>query len=494
MPSVGARAERFVHLGLHPRSLRKRIGTATSTLLGCALILPCSAPVASQAAPKDTVTVLLGLTAATIPHLFIDPPAPELQESVETFFDDASRCDGKRDCVESIDSPYEAYSLASYLFLNWNDHLRQPIRREDLTKHREEQILPLSQEKPAIEHLQAEKRGELLRRNAEEFRQSFWRSHLEKNRAAILSSLERFEALHPEAREPRRIMILGAGSCADIPLEELARRFEVILVDIDGPSMDIARARLPEELRPHVTVEVRDLSGGTVLRHSGEFRDIIAASHGSTDAMNRLADRMEAADVPTPLLEGEHRVQALVSSMLVSQIPYYLVMQIVEALSDPSVGLEGQGWTPRFAAAVRDYSSRFDDAHAEALRDFCVRSGGFVYYSSDLCLKRSVLELGEADEPLPELEGVTIQSIWHHDTPITDLSALFRSDPRIEILQSFEPWIWEHFHPVLQQHWSALRKERLCAPMREDSCWTAGPRRFKVGRRFLVDAVAFTRR
>jgi hypothetical protein len=470
--------------------MKQDIG-AGALVVGCLVVLLCGQAQAMDAA-DDGVRSLLGLRASTIPSLFVGPLTAEMQAAVATFFDDDARCNGHPDCVESIDTLVEARSLAGYLRLHWNDRLRRPISSQDLMRYRDMVVLPDSQVSSGITRLQAEERGDLLRRNTEEFRQSFWRSHLERNRAAILSGLRRFESERGTIPDGHTVMILGAGTCADIPLRQLAQRFEVILVDIDAPSMQRARDALPAELRQRVTLEVRDLSGGIVVRHSGAFEDIVTSSRTSSEAMERLAAHMESAVIPTPMLEGDHEVDALISSMLISQIPYYLLMQVIESLRDPSIGLEGQGWTPRFAAAVRTYVSHFDDAHAEALRDFCVRSGGFVYFSSDLCLKHSVLELGGLDDPVPELQGSGLPSLWHDGAAVTDLSVFLRSDPSIRILEESDPWIWEHLHPVLRDHWSPVRIESVCAPMRPDSCWTAGPRRFKKGRRFIVDAVSFT--
>ena len=83
-------------------------------------------------------------------------------------------------------------------------------------------------------------------------------------------------------------MVLGAGSCADIPLEQLAQRFRVVLVDIDLSSMQVAKQRLPEELRDNVILEVRDLSGNVVVSHSQAIHDIVNRSRSVEQAMLRL--------------------------------------------------------------------------------------------------------------------------------------------------------------------------------------------------------------
>lgn len=60
-----------------------------------------------------------------------------------------------------------------------------------------------------------------------------------------------------------KLCVFGAGSCSDIDLEELAGTFEQVhLVDLDGESMEQARDRQPESVRPRVVLHGDvDLSG-----------------------------------------------------------------------------------------------------------------------------------------------------------------------------------------------------------------------------------------
>lgn len=65
------------------------------------------------------------------------------------------------------------------------------------------------------------------------------------------------------APAPRAAVILGAGAGTELPLASLARALDtILLVDLDLPGMERARAELPASLRPRVRALPADLSGG----------------------------------------------------------------------------------------------------------------------------------------------------------------------------------------------------------------------------------------
>ncbi len=79
-----------------------------------------------------------------------------------------------------------------------------------------------------------------------------WTPHLDASKAAILEGAER-------CRERRRVLVLGAGDCRDVPLAELAARFdEVILTDVVlGPEL----RRLAKRSVGKIRAEVWDATG-----------------------------------------------------------------------------------------------------------------------------------------------------------------------------------------------------------------------------------------
>lgn len=74
-----------------------------------------------------------------------------------------------------------------------------------------------------------------------------WTPHLDASRAAILAGVER-------CRERRRALVIGAGDCRDVPVTELAARFdEVVLTDVVlGPEIRKLARRSGGKIRAEV--------------------------------------------------------------------------------------------------------------------------------------------------------------------------------------------------------------------------------------------------
>ena len=79
-----------------------------------------------------------------------------------------------------------------------------------------------------------------------------WAPHLAASKAAILSAARR-------CRTRRRALVIGAGDCADVPVSELAARFdEVVLTDaVLGPEM----RRHARKSRGKIRAEIWDATG-----------------------------------------------------------------------------------------------------------------------------------------------------------------------------------------------------------------------------------------
>jgi hypothetical protein len=75
------------------------------------------------------------------------------------------------------------------------------------------------------------------------------------------------------------LCVLGAGNCADVDFEHLAKRFDQIhLVDIDEDAITRSRDRQPKALRERIVLHGdRDLSG--ILQHLDDW-----AEHFPSDA------------------------------------------------------------------------------------------------------------------------------------------------------------------------------------------------------------------
>lgn len=79
-----------------------------------------------------------------------------------------------------------------------------------------------------------------------------WAPHLEQSRAAILAAADR-------CKSRRRVLVIGAGDCRDVPVAELAARFdEVLLTDVVlGPEI----RRLAKRSGGRIRAEIWDATG-----------------------------------------------------------------------------------------------------------------------------------------------------------------------------------------------------------------------------------------
>lgn len=98
--------------------------------------------------------------------------------------------------------------------------------------------------------------------------------------------------------EPSSALVVGALSAPELPLAELAQRFErLTLSDIDLPGLEgLVRRAVPEPLRPKLKLERYDVSG-TCGAFSRELRAIVADAAGAADAERDLLSLLQSYDV-----------------------------------------------------------------------------------------------------------------------------------------------------------------------------------------------------
>lgn len=145
-----------------------------------------------------------------------------------------------------------------------------------------------------------------------------WWSHAQKNRAFI-------EEVARQTEGRGLAVILGAGHAFDLPLVELAKAFEkLVLVDIDGEALNgtVAGVLKDPGLRARAELRLLDLTGvnGQLVRRIDEA---VASAADAADARDRLEAlcwtyRLEA---PRLLPPGE-RADLLVSSCVLSQVSW----------------------------------------------------------------------------------------------------------------------------------------------------------------------------
>ena len=198
----------------------------------------------------------------------------------------------------------------------------------------------------------------------------YWTAHIEKSHRQILQSAKL-------AKEHSRAVVLGAGSCREIPLEGLAHLFEqVVLVDLDEQSMREAVGRLPSELQDKVEIRVSDITS-FARKMMEQVERAVKETRSAEEAFDRLG---KIYDAVSDLGESPSLPEAdlVVSSLVVAELPRY-PRTYADYLVQNKFRVRLSAWTGH-------------DRAQERLRQFAVRdhvtllsrlskSGGVVYFA-----------------------------------------------------------------------------------------------------------------
>lgn len=145
-----------------------------------------------------------------------------------------------------------------------------------------------------------------------------WSAHAQRNRAFI-------EDVVSQTQGRGLAVILGAGHAFDLPLVELAKTFDkLVLVDIDAEALNATvhgvlkdpglRART--ELRP---LDLTGINGQFVQR----VDEAVASAENAAEARDRLEALCWTYQLPPPcLLSPDERANLLVSSCVLSQVSW----------------------------------------------------------------------------------------------------------------------------------------------------------------------------
>ena len=195
-----------------------------------------------------------------------------------------------------------------------------------------------------------------IARTQRENRQGWW-EHARRHKAFILDAAVRVE-------QPRLAVVLGAGKAYDLPLEELARRFErVVLVDIDAEAMAASSAAAVRDPKLRARLELRAMDvTGVSARLARGIQDALHSDQPET-ALEALC-RSYRLDSP-PRLAGE-AADLLVSGMLLSQLGLQPKLA-AKRLFEQRFGKIAPGSAARWSAAWNDLDLRLQHDHVGAL-------------------------------------------------------------------------------------------------------------------------------
>lgn len=166
---------------------------------------------------------------------------------------------------------------------------------------------------------------------------------------------------------PGRALVVGAGACREIPLAQLARRFDTVaLQDQDGDALADAVASLGDaEVKATVMTELRDLTGITAALVAGAEQALPAA--GSAEhaiaALIELVDRASFAVAP-PAPVWDLVVASCVGSQLHIRALQEMTRRYRERFADQAALLEQSA---AWADAMLRLSWRLQDAFIDHL-------------------------------------------------------------------------------------------------------------------------------
>ena len=228
-------------------------------------------------------------------------------------------------------------------------------------------------------HTQGAQRRAWLRRHSPQ--------HLEQSAALMLHALR----LRP-ASASRSILILGAGACTEVPLAELARGSdEVVLADLDLASMRQGRNELSSPtLRKRVRLLECDISGGVSINLKRQIERQPwekLVPQGARAVFDAAAHCLDACPVPDPpqiegLGTGEFGI--VISSLILTQLFSYPLLDMLDHIQRIApADLGEQERHRRYQEAAQALRVRVIQAHLHLLREL-LDMGGIAVLLSDI--------------------------------------------------------------------------------------------------------------
>ncbi len=231
--------------------------------------------------------------------------------------------------------------------------------------------------------------------------------HLEAIRALTLAALETQPA--PIAR----VAILGAGACTELPLEEIAQQAEeVVLVDLDELALQQARRRLSSSLQGRVRLVTADITGdvsASLERTLMGQRWQALKAQGADAVLTAVAGCLDRCDVSQPPTLAEvrpGRCGVVISSLVVTQLWSYPLLDVTDLLNTLDPALAGQQHDhPALGPAIERFKLRVARGHLLLLARLLRPNGAAVLIAEDE--GRLTPQQGQAsqglDAPLPLL-------------------------------------------------------------------------------------------
>ncbi len=211
--------------------------------------------------------------------------------------------------------------------------------------------------------------------------------HLQQCTALILQALR-----ERQWSASRSTLVLGAGACTEVPLVELARDSdEVVLVDLDLASMRQGQDELTSPVQhKRVCLIACDISGGVSAALSRlivqqQWDKLVSKS--AQVVFDAAADCLEQCPLPDPPeIEGLHAGEfgVVISSLVLSQLFSYPLLDMLDHVQRIAPSYMGeQERHRRYQEAAQNFRIRVIQGHLHLLREL-VDVGGIVVLLSDV--------------------------------------------------------------------------------------------------------------
>jgi hypothetical protein len=175
----------------------------------------------------------------------------------------------------------------------------------------------------------------------------------------------------------RSTLVLGAGACTEVPLTDLARSSEeVVLADLDLAAMQRGRDELSAaSMRNRVRFVQCDISGGI----SADLHRLLRrqdwhhlAAQGATTLFNVAADCLDECKIPDPPAIYTLRANdfgVVISSIVLSQLFSYPLLDLMDIIQAAAPALlSEQERHRRYQDAAQNFRIRVIRAHLHFMR------------------------------------------------------------------------------------------------------------------------------
>lgn len=190
----------------------------------------------------------------------------------------------------------------------------------------------------------------------------------------------------------RSTLVLGAGACTEVPLTDLARASEeVVLADLDLAAMQRGRDELTSAtLCKHVRIVQCDITGGvsshlaSLIRRQDWQKLVTQGSQALFDALALCLEQCQVPDPPEISMLRAGDFGLVVSSLVLSQLFSYPLLDALDHVQAVAPSLLGDQERHRhYQEAAQAFRVRVINAHLHFLRAL-LDMGGIVVLLSDI--------------------------------------------------------------------------------------------------------------